>query len=136
MGSVVVADQRPPGGRTGGPVVPDAYGHGQQPLGDPGVDALGGPAAVSFEVELALEGVVDRFDPLPDPADGAVPGCLVLAVRADQAHLESGGDQVLELAPGKALVPDEDQPGPQRPGPGGMGQQLARDLAFPDFRVG
>ena len=28
--------------------------------------ALGGQAAVPFEVELAFEGVVDRFDPLPD----------------------------------------------------------------------
>src|SRR5690242_19337335 len=108
MGSVVIADQRPLDGYAGGPVVPDAGGHGQQPLGDPGVQALRGPAAVSFEVKLALEGVVDRLDPLPDPADGPVPGCLILAVRADQAHLELRGDQVLELASGKALVPDQD----------------------------
>src|SRR6266567_8317586 len=112
MGSVVIADQRPPGGRAGDPVVPDAHSHGQQPLGNPGVQALGGPAAVSFEVELALEGVVDRLDPLPDPADGPVPGHLVLAVGADQAQPESGSDQVLELASGEALVADQDQAGP------------------------
>jgi len=98
MGSVVVGDQRPLDWCIGGPVAPDAHGHGQQPLGDPGVQPPGGPAAVSFEVELALEGVVDRFDPLPDPADGAVPGCLVLAVGADQVQPVPGGDQVLELA--------------------------------------
>jgi hypothetical protein len=63
-------------------------------------------------------------------------GCLVLAVGADQAQPESGGDQVLELAPGEALVADEDQPGPQHACTGGAGQQLARDLAFPDLRVG
>src|SRR5271169_1936378 len=113
MGSVVISDQRSLDGFGGGPVVPYARGHGQQPLGNPGVQAPGGAAAVAFEVELALEGVVDRFDPLPDPADGSVPGCLVLAVGADQAQPESGGDQVLELASGEALVADEDQPGPQ-----------------------
>src|SRR5215472_3356379 len=74
MGSVVEGGQRPLDGCTGGPVVPDAGGHSQQPLGDAGIDALGGAAAVAFEIELALEGVVDRLDPLPDPADGPVAG--------------------------------------------------------------
>ncbi len=66
MGSVVIADQGSLVACPGCPVVPDAGGHGQQPLGDPDVAALGGAAAVAFEVQLALEGVVDRFDPLPD----------------------------------------------------------------------
>src|SRR5690348_3374601 len=111
MCSAVEGDQRPLDGFAGCPVVPDARSHGQQPLGNPGVQAPGGAAAVPFEVELALEGVVDRFDPLPDPADGSVPGCLVAPVGADQAQPESGGDQILELASGEALVADEDQPG-------------------------
>jgi hypothetical protein len=51
MCSVVIGDQRPLDGFGGGPVVPDGGSHGQQPLGDPGVDARGGPAAVPFEVE-------------------------------------------------------------------------------------
>src|SRR6266700_413675 len=107
MCSAVEGDQRPLDGFAECPVVPDARSHGQQPLGNPGVQALGGAAAVAFEVELALEGVVDRFDPLPDPADGPVPGRLVLAVGADQAQPEAARDQVLELAAGEALVPDE-----------------------------
>ena len=41
-----------------------APGQGQQPLGGAGIDAFGGAAAVASEVELALEGVVDRLDPL------------------------------------------------------------------------
>src|SRR5689334_4230520 len=124
MGSVVVGDQGSLDGFGGGPVVPDGGGHGQQPLGDAGVDTGGGAAAVAFEVELAFEGVVDRLDPLADPADGPVTGCLVAAVGPDQVHGESGGDQVLELPPGEALVADEDQPRPQRTGAGGVGQQL------------
>src|SRR5215468_4843251 len=103
MCSVVVGDQRSLDGCAGGPVVPDAGGHGQQPLGDAGVEALGGAAAVPFEVELALEGDVDRLDPLPDPADRAVPWCLVAAVRPDQVQAEPCGDQVLEVPPGKPL---------------------------------
>ena len=91
MGSVVIGGQRPLDGRSGGPVVPDGGGHGQQPLGDSGVDAFGGAAAVAFQVELALEGVVDRFDPLADPADRAVPWCLVAAVRTYQAPCCVGG---------------------------------------------
>jgi hypothetical protein len=106
MGSVVICSQRSPDGSGGGPVVPDAHGHGQQPLGDAGIDSLGGAAAVAFEIELALEDVVDRFDPLPDPAGGPVPGCLIAPVRADQAQSVPGGDQVLELPCG---VPKLDQ---------------------------
>src|SRR5215831_6909433 len=74
MGSVVVCDQRSLDGLGCGPVVPNGDGHGQQPLGDAGPDACGRAAAVAFQVELGLESVVDRLDPLPDPADGAVAG--------------------------------------------------------------
>src|SRR5215471_18861461 len=73
-GSAVVGDQASLGRCSDHPVVPDGSGHGQQPLGDADVDAGGGAAAVAFEIELALEGVVDRLDPLPDPADGPVAG--------------------------------------------------------------
>src|SRR5579875_1419801 len=55
MGSVVVGDQRPLDGFGGGPVVPDGGGHGQQPLGDAGVEAPGGAGAVAFQAELPFE---------------------------------------------------------------------------------
>jgi hypothetical protein len=54
MGSVVIGSQRPLGGFAGRPVVPDGGGHGQQPLGDAGIDPAGGAAAVPFQVELAI----------------------------------------------------------------------------------
>jgi hypothetical protein len=41
MSSVVVGNQRAFDGFAGSPVVPDAGGHGQQPLGDPGVQTPG-----------------------------------------------------------------------------------------------
>src|SRR6185437_10183949 len=118
MGSVVISDQRPLGGRACGPVVPDGGGHGEQSLGDAGVDAAGGAAAVAFQVELAFEGVVDRLDPLADPADGPVAGCLVAAVGADQVQPEAAGDQVLELPSGESLVADQGQPRSQGRGAG------------------
>jgi hypothetical protein len=40
-------------------VVPDRGGQGEDALQDPRRDPDGCPAAVLFEVELALEGVVD-----------------------------------------------------------------------------
>jgi hypothetical protein len=46
--------------------VPDRGGHRQDALGDADADALGRAAAVVFQVELALEGVVDRLDQLAD----------------------------------------------------------------------
>src|SRR5205809_2279769 len=124
MGSVVIGDQRSLDGFGTGPVVPDGDGQGQQPLGDAGVDARGGPAAVAFQVELAFEGVVDRLDPLADPADGPMAGCLVAAVGTDHAQPEPAGDQVLELAPGEPLVADQGQSGPQGMSAGGVGEQL------------
>src|SRR5262245_33512607 len=135
MGSVVVGDQRPLDGFASGPVVPDADGHGQQPLGDAGVEALGGAAAVAFQVQLSFEGVVDRFDPLPDPADRAVPGFLVPAVGADQLYPVSGGDKVLEVPAGEALVADEGQPGPQRTGAGSVREQSGGGLPLADLRA-
>jgi hypothetical protein len=91
--------------------VPDGGGHGQQALGGAGVDAEVGAGAVFFQGQLSLEGVEDGLDPLADPADGAVAGDLVAAVGADQAQPETVSDQVLELAPGEALVADQDQAG-------------------------
>jgi hypothetical protein len=46
--------------------VPDRGGQRQDALGDGDGDAFEGPATVIFQVELALEGVVDRLDQLPD----------------------------------------------------------------------
>jgi hypothetical protein len=40
-------------------VVPDCGGEGEDALEDADDDAVGGVAAVLFEVELAFEGVVD-----------------------------------------------------------------------------
>lgn len=56
-------------------------------LGDADSDAFEGPAAVGFEVEQALEGVVDRFDQLADALEQrlAPAGGLVLAGRAAAA---------------------------------------------------
>jgi hypothetical protein len=59
MVSVVVGGQRACDRGVGVVVVPDGGGHGQDALGDADGDALEGAPAVSFEVELAFEGVVD-----------------------------------------------------------------------------
>jgi hypothetical protein len=47
-------------------VVPDGGGEGEQSLGDSRGDAREGAPAVQLEVEMALEGVMNRLDELAD----------------------------------------------------------------------
>jgi hypothetical protein len=78
----------------------------------------------------------DGLDPLADPAGRAAAGNLVAAVGADQAQPETVSDPLLELAPGEALVADQDQAGAQRVIAAGVGEQGGSYLAFPDLRAG
>src|SRR5512142_2105339 len=92
-GSVVVVGEVPAGrvGEAGfpePPAVPYADGQGEDALADAGPDAFGDVAAVVLERELTLEGVVDRLDPLADPAELAEPGLLVFAVGSDEGGVE------------------------------------------------
>jgi hypothetical protein len=47
--------------------MPDRGGHREDALGGPDGGAIEGRTAVLFQVDLALEGVADRFDELADP---------------------------------------------------------------------
>lgn len=51
-------------------------------MADAGEDSGRGAGAVAFEVELAFEALVDRFDPLADATEVAVAVGLVFAVRS------------------------------------------------------
>ena len=90
------------------PVVPAARGEGEDALADARPDALRGVAAVALERELALEGVVDRLDPLTDAAQRTEARRLVLAVGSDELGAERVSDELLELGAGEAFVGDED----------------------------
>src|ERR1700742_1196633 len=74
-----------------------------------GVFSLGSPAAVPFDVALAFEGVVNRFDPLADPVDRAVAGCLVAAGRAGRG---GGAGRVPTPARGRPSNPRPATPFP------------------------
>ena len=67
-------------------VVPDGCGQGQNALSDAGANPGDGAALVVFEVELAFEGVIDRFDDLPEGFEESVTGgwCLALAGWSEQ----------------------------------------------------
>src|SRR5207244_170512 len=84
--AVVVGDQGPQCRLPGLGVVPDSRGESGEALEDPGEDALIGSATVALQVELALQGVVYRFDELAQrPQELAVgPGLLVGTGRADE----------------------------------------------------
>src|SRR5215468_8859751 len=95
--SVVVRAQRALVRSADEPVVPDAGGECEQALSDPNEDAEVGAAAVLFEPELALEGVVDGLDALPDPGQLAVAWALIAPIRPDEDGRQFA-DEVLELA--------------------------------------
>ena len=61
---MVVSHQRAQDWLPGGVVVPDRGGQGEDALQDADHHAGGGVAAVPFQVKLAFEGVIDRFDDL------------------------------------------------------------------------
>jgi hypothetical protein len=53
--------------------VPDRGGQGQDALQDPDRDPDTGAAAVAFQVQLALEGLVDRLDKLRSGRNSPAP---------------------------------------------------------------
>src|SRR6266699_3339521 len=63
-GSVVVGDERAQAGLVGVVVVRDRAGESEQTFQHAGGHAGVGTSPVLFEVELAFEGVLDRFDQL------------------------------------------------------------------------
>src|SRR5215217_8812609 len=108
-GSSVIVGEQGPGGRLAGVVVvPDRGGQGEDALQYPHDDTCRGVAAVVFQVELALEGLVDRLDDLPQRAEQvrAGPLGLALAGRAQQPYAQPS-QTGLELAAVVVLVGDE-----------------------------
>ena len=116
-GSVVVGHQGSFDRLAGAVVVPDRGGQCQDALHDPYPDPGRGVAAVLFEVELALEGVVDRLDDLPQWFEelGAGPFGLTFAGRAQQVQ-PGLGELGLERGAEVVLVRDHDLSDP----PGGQ----------------
>ena len=67
----------------------DAGAEREDPRGDACEETCGGAAAVAFEQELVFEGVDDRLDPLPDPADLGV-GTVWLRMPASSWNFDGG----------------------------------------------
>ena len=127
--SVVVGGESA-AGLVGEPVVPAAGGEREYALADAGPDAVGGVGAVAFERELALEGVVDRFDPLADAAECAEAPWFVAAVGADEMGAERVVDELLKLGAGEPFVGDVDLLAVQQLGAGGAVEQGGGDFAL------
>src|SRR5215472_15407436 len=106
--SVVVGDQRALVRDADEPVVPDPGREGEQALCNPHEDAEVGAPSMLFEPELALEGVVDGLDALPDPAQLAVASALIAPIRSDKDGRQFA-DEVLELLAGVPLVSHDEQ---------------------------
>ena len=135
-GSVVVGHQRPHDGRAGGVVVPDGGGQGEDPLQDPDGDAVVGPAAVLFEVELALEGVVDRLDGLAQWLEVPAAGGFGLACGPAGAGRARRRRGLLEVSAVYPLSPMMTWPGRQRSGRPRRGCRAAPTARRPSGRPG
>src|SRR3954452_7778515 len=136
-GSVVVRGQGAHDRLAGVPVVPDGGGHGEDALEDADGHAGGGAAAVVFESELVFEGVVDRFDGLPDGAKQHSTGSWwFVAVggpdNGDIGFVEPGFGGTVAVA----LVDHQDQPVPVAEHGRLQGNQIDQDVTFVELRVG
>lgn len=103
MFSVVVGDQGSFGLGSGGPVVPDGCGEGEESLAGACEDARGGPGPVLFQAELAFERVENGLDPLTDAGQAAVPDGLAVAVRPHQVDPSRSVRNALNSLPAKPL---------------------------------
>jgi hypothetical protein len=135
VGSVIVGDQGTLDRGVDVPVEPDPSGQGEQPLGDPGPEALDGVRAVAFQAKLVCEGVEDGLDPLADPTQGAEPVRLITAVGAGQDRTQVADDP-FELAAGQPLVGQHHHAGSQEVLVGGPVQQHLGDLPLAVLGVG
>ncbi len=99
-GSVVVGQQGPLDWLTSAVVVPDRRGQRQDALHDADPHSGRGVAAVAFEIELALEGVVDRLDDLPQRLEElfTASGALALAGWSQQVDPARGQVRLEVLA--------------------------------------
>src|SRR5271166_95959 len=131
-GSVVIRHERAHDGLAGGVVVPDGGGQGEDALQDADGDAVDGAPAVPFEVELALEGVVDGLDDLPQWLEVLPSGWLGLALAGGAEQDEAGGECGFEVAAVVVLVADEDLPGPA--GQLAIGQDVEQDQPLVGLR--
>src|SRR6266545_5312519 len=94
-------------------VVPDGGGEGKDALPDAHDDACWGVPAVGFEVELAFEGVVDRFDDLAQGFEEAGAGSFGFAVAGRAQQVDPGvGQRGFEVAAEVVLVRDQYLSGP------------------------
>src|SRR6266508_2669018 len=135
-GSVVVGDEGAQQGLSGALVVPDGGGEGEQALGDAHDDAGGGATTVAFEIELALEGVVDRLDELAQRFEEGSTGTWLLGGSCrSQKGGAMVGEETLELGAGVALVGQDGLAGPGGEQVGVGLEQVTGDLALVDLGV-
>src|SRR6266702_4001218 len=136
-GSVVVGDEGSQCGLIGVVVVPDRGGEREDALEDSGGDTADGAAAVSFEIELALERVVDRFDELTQRFEepGAGTWRFVFAGRSQETDAVMV-EEPFELGGDVALVRDEGLAGAAGEEFGFALEEIAGDVAFVGLGVG
>src|ERR1035437_5699523 len=107
--SVVIGNERAQDALLAVVVMPDGSSEGEQSLQYPSHDTLGSVSPVSFQVELAFQGLIDRLDHLTEWLQESRPWSRSLALlrRTDESRT-LGGQEALELGTGIALVGQDD----------------------------
>src|SRR5437879_4528842 len=134
--SVVVGDEGSQRGLVCTFVVPNGDGEGEEALQYSGGDTGVGAAAVAFEIELTLEGVVDGLDDLAERFEQTGTGSRWLGLVGGTQQLHAAVvEEGLELGTGVSLVGDEELPGASLQQLGVGFQQVAGDVTFVDLGV-
>src|SRR5271167_278395 len=117
--AVIERDERPQRTVSGLGVVPYGSGQREQALEHAGKDPTWGSAPVTLEVELGLEGGIDRFDELSQGLEERAghAASVALVGGADQCDAVLG-QEGLELAGAIALVGEDPLAGAQQRGLG------------------
>src|SRR5262249_2263726 len=115
-------------------VVPDRGGKREESLQHTRRDAGVGASAVTFEIELALEGVVDRLDDLAERLEeSGTRAWRTVLVRGTQPRAVMVVEERLELAARVALVGDQSLTGTICEEFGFGLEQVTSDVTFIEF---
>src|SRR5690625_4691423 len=117
--------------------MPDGSGQSEDSLRDAGAHSLGCAPAMAFEIELGLEGLVDRLDDLAQRTEEGGSGPFGFSFTSGPEQAESLLAQLgLEVTRVVVLIGDQGLAGLGGAEVGCGGEQVDQGLAFVGFRAG
>ena len=117
--------------------MPDGGGEGEDALQDACGDSGDGSSSVALEVELGFEGVVERFDDLPQRLEEALSGTGFFSPAGRAQQLDTGvGERGFELSAVVVLVGHQRLTGTRREQVGVGVEHAEQNFAFVGLGAG